>query len=414
MFIDRRAFLATQAAALGMAGAGLPPAASAAAAGTIAEAAPITAEERAARRAKLRGLMKESGIDALLVEPGSTMRYFTGVNWWRSERVTAVVMPADGEMFWISPAFEEPKLLEVADGSPKIVVWNEDESPSAAAAAEFALRKLSEGTIAIEPTVRHFVSHGLASAMPEARLVSGAGVVDACRVFKSPAEIALMQRASDITIAAYRATAPQIEKGMMATDVSAIMQSEMKRRGGEKTFSGVQVGEGSAYPHGLDTPQAVAAGRIILMDSGCTVDGYHSDISRTLVFGEPSKKQREVWNLVRDGQRAAFETAAVGVPAATVDRTVRALYEKRGFGPGYELPGLSHRTGHGIGLDIHEQINFVLGEETPLQPGMCLSNEPGIYIPGAFGVRLEDCIYMTAEGPRYFSQPPDDIERPFG
>jgi Xaa-Pro dipeptidase len=337
MFIDRRAFLASSGAVIGMTGAALPHAAGAAEE-VIAEAAPITAGERAARRLKVRRLMKEAGIDALLVEPGSTMLYFTGVNWWRSERVTAVVIPADGEMFWISPAFEEPKLLEVADGKPKIVTWNEDESPSIAGAAEFALRKLQEGTIAIEPTVRHFVSHGLREAMPEARFVSGAGVVDGCRVFKSPAEIALMQRASDITIAAYRATAPQIQKGMMATEVSAIMQGEMARRGGSKPFSGVQVGEGSAYPHGLDTPQAVAAGRVILMDSGCTVDGYHSDISRTLVFGEPSRKQRKVWNLVRDGQRIAFETAAVGVPAGEVDRTVRALYESVASGPVTHCP----------------------------------------------------------------------------
>jgi Xaa-Pro dipeptidase len=222
-----------------------------------------------------------------------------------------------------------------------------------------------------------------------------------------------MQLASDITIAAYRDTAKRIQVGMTPAQIGAMMNQATTALGGRPEFALVLLGEASAYPHGTGKPQAVKEGEIILMDCGCTVHGYQSDISRTFVFGEPTKRQREVWNQMHRGQEIAFAAAKIGATAGSVDDAVRAYYTKLGYGPDYKLPGLSHRTGHGIGLDGHEPVNLVRGETTRLASGMCFSNEPGIYIPGAFGIRLEDCFYMTEKGPRYFSTPPPSLDRPF-
>ena len=233
-------------------------------------------------------------------------------------------------------------------------------------------------------------------------------------MIKSPAEIALMQLAADITIAAYRYTAPRIQLGMSPADIGAIMNGATARLGGRPEFALVLLGEASAYPHGTGKPQSVKDGEVVLMDCGCTVEGHQSDISRTFVFGEPTSRQREVWNQMHRGQRIAFEAARIGAPAGSVDDAVRNHYRTLGYGPDYKLPGLPHRTGHGIGLEGHEPVNLVRGEKTLLAPGMCFSNEPGIYIPGQFGIRLEDCFYMTPSGPRWFSTPPPSLEQPFG
>ncbi len=243
---------------------------------------------------------------------------------------------------------------------------------------------------------------------------SANGVVRALRMVKSPAEIALMQLAADITIAAYRHTASRIKAGMSPQDIGEMMNQATTALGGRPEFALILLGEASAYPHGTGKPQAVREGEVVLMDCGCTVQGYQSDISRTFVFGDPTRKQRQVWNHMHRGQQIAFEAAKVGVPAGSVDDTVRAYYRKLGYGPDYKLPGLSHRTGHGIGLDGHEPVNLVRGETTRLAPGMCFSDEPGIYIPGEFGIRLEDCFYMTPSGPRWFSTPPPSLDKPFG
>jgi len=233
-------------------------------------------------------------------------------------------------------------------------------------------------------------------------------------MYKSAAELALMQKANDVTIAAYRHVHENVDKGMSPSDISALMNKATRELGGSVGFSSVLLNEASAYPHGSDQPQALKAGGIVLMDCGCSVHDYESDISRTWVFGEPSEKQRAVWNTVKRGQELAMETATVGTPAGKVDDVVRAYYESDGFGPGYKTPGLSHRLGHGIGMDGHEPVNFVHGESTPLAPGMCFSNEPGIYIFGEFGVRLEDCLYITDDGPRLFTELSPSIDQPFG
>jgi Xaa-Pro dipeptidase len=229
---------------------------------------------------------------------------------------------------------------------------------------------------------------------------------------KSPAEIALMQAATDITLAAYRYTAAQIRRGMTPEDIGAIMNRATVELGGVPEFAVVLCGEASANPHGSHAPQAVRDGEIILMDCGCTVEGYNSDISRTFVFGEATARQREVWSQVHHGQEIALAAAKLGATAGSIDDAVRSYYETLGYGPRYRRPGLPHRTGHGIGLSGHEPAYLVHGDTTRLAPGMCFSNEPGLYIPGAFGVRIEDCFHMTESGPTWFSVPPDRIDQP--
>jgi Xaa-Pro aminopeptidase len=372
---------------------------------------PIGSEERIQRIAKAQQLMRAAGLKALLVEAGNSLVYFTGVQWWRSERLTAVLIPAEGQALIVTPEFEEPSIRESLKIPAEVRVWNEHQSPTALMADWLKAHGAGSGPIGVEETVRFFAFDGLRALGVETR--ADAGVVRACRVVKSPAEIALLQAASDITIAGYRETAPQIARGMTPADIGKIMSAAMAKRGATPEFTLILLGEASAYPHGSGKPQEVKPGEIVLMDCGCNVEGYQSDISRTMVFGEPTKQQRAVWDLVKRGQQIAFETARVGTPAGAVDDAVRAAYEKAGYGPGYKLPGTSHRTGHGIGLDVHEPVNLVHGETTKLAPGMCFSDEPGIYLPGSFGVRLEDCIHMTPNGPKWFSTPPPSVDAPF-
>ncbi|KTE25584.1 MULTISPECIES: Xaa-Pro peptidase family protein [unclassified Sphingopyxis] len=379
-----------------------------------AKAVPIGKAERMARIARATELMRANDIGALLVEPGSSLIYFTGVEWWRSERLTAAVLTREGEVAIVTPFFEEPSVRESLGIEAEVLMWNEDENPLAAVAAWLGKRGLAKGRIGVEETVRYFAVDGLQRVMPGATVVNGAPVVRGCRMHKSAAEIALMQIAADITIAAYRHTAPRIEAGMTPADIGAIMKAATQALGGQSEFELILLGEASAYPHGSGKPQAVKDGEVVLMDCGATVHGYQSDISRTFVYGKANARQRQVWEQMRKGQDVAFAAAKLGTPAGAVDDAVRAYYQNLGWGPGYKLPGTSHRTGHGIGLDGHEPVNLVHGEMTKLAPGMCFSNEPGIYIPGEFGIRLEDCFYMTDNGPKWFSEPPPSIDRPFG
>ena len=379
-----------------------------------ASAIPISVDERLARVAKAQRLMQRHDIDALLLEAGSALVYFTGVRWWRSERFTGAVIPREGDIAFVTPYFEEPSVRESMTFGDDVRTWHEHENPFALVAGILADRDLRAGRLGIEESVRHFIVDGVQKAAPAFDAVSGNAVTRGCRMYKSAAEIALMQIANDVTLAAYRHVYREIEAGMDRGDVAALMSDATRALGGSVKFSGVLLNEASAYPHGTQQPQAVREGGVILMDCGCEVHDYESDISRTWVFGEPSRKQRSVWDTVKRGQELALETAAIGVPAGEVDDAVRAYYESRGYGPDYETPGLSHRLGHGIGMDGHEPVNFVRGETTPLAPGMCFSNEPGIYIFGEFGVRLEDCLYMTEDGPRLFTDFSPSIDAPFG
>jgi Xaa-Pro dipeptidase len=376
-------------------------------------AKPIPRTEYLTRIAQARALMAKHGIGALLIEPGASLVYFTGVHWWRSERLTAAVIPRDGDVAIVTPHFEEPSVRESLEIPAEVRVWNEHEDPLAVVAGILRDRKVT-ASVGVEETVRYFAVDALRRASPRVDVVNGAPVVRGCRMIKSKAELALMQTASDCTIAAYRHVGPKIEAGMTPKDIGSMMDEAHKALGADPEFALVLIGEAAAYPHGTGKPQIVREGDIVLMDCGASVHGYQSDISRTFVLGDANAEQRKVWAQVHEGQRIAFETARVGIPAGKVDDAVRARYEKWGYGPGYELPGCSHRTGHGIGLDGHEPVNFVHGEATPLAPGMCFSDEPGLYLPGKFGVRLEDCLYMGAEKPAWFSTPPPSIDRPFG
>jgi Xaa-Pro dipeptidase len=377
-------------------------------------AVPITVDERLARVEKAQRLMREQGIDAILLEAGSALIYFTGVRWWRSERFTGAIIPAEGEIAFVTPYFEEPSVRESMEFGDDVRTWHEHENPFALVKGILADRDLDSGKIGVEETVRHFIVDGVAEAAPSFELVSGKEVVRGCRMYKSAAEVALMQTANDVTMAAYRHVHANLDKDMRPADISDLMNSATRSLGGRPQFASVLLNEASAYPHGTRQPQTLVEDGIILMDCGCAVHDYESDISRTWVFGEPSKKQRDVWDTVKRGQELALETATVGVPAGKVDDVVRAYYESKGFGPGYQTPGLSHRLGHGIGMDGHEPVNFVRGEKTPLAPGMCFSNEPGIYIFGEFGVRLEDCLTITEDGPQLFSALSPSIDAPFG
>ncbi|MFD1788606.1 M24 family metallopeptidase [Sphingomonas floccifaciens] len=372
----------------------------------------IDAAERAARVRRAQALMRANGIGAVLIEPGSSLTYFTGVRWGRSERLTAVVIPVEGEAMAVTPFFEEPSVRESLGIPAEVRVWQEDEDPLKLVAAFLKERRLDTRPIGVEETVRYFAVDGLKRALPNARLVSANPVVRGCRMVKTPAEIALMQLATDVTIAAYRFTVPRVEVGMTGADVGAMMSAATRKLGGSPEFSLVLVDEAAALPHGTRKPQVVKPGSVVLMDCGCTVQGYQSDVSRTFVKGSASAAVRKVWHDVSAGQATAFAAARIGATAGSVDDAVRASYEAKDYGPRYRLPGLSHRTGHGIGMDGHEPVNLVHGETTRLAPGMCFSNEPGIYLPGKFGVRLEDCFHMTATGPKWFSEPPASIDTP--
>ena len=378
------------------------------------DAVPIAPAERLARIAKAQRLMREQGFGAILIEPGATLDYFTGVQWWRSERLTAAILPAEGDPVIVTPYFEEPSVRESLSIPAEVRSWNEHEDPFAVVAGVLRDRRATAKTIGYDETVRFFAVDGLRKALSGVRIENAAPIVRACRMIKSPAELALMQKATDVTIAAYRHTWPRVEKEMAQADIARIMNAATTELGGTPQFALVLLGEASAYPHGSGKPQQVREGEVVLMDCGCTVHGYQADVSRTFVFGAPTAEQRKVWAQVRQGQEIAFRAARIGAPAGSVDDAVRRQYASWGYGPGYRLPGLSHRTGHGIGLEGHEPVNFVHGELTRLAPGMCFSNEPGLYAPGKFGVRLEDCIYMTEAGPRWFSTPPPSIDNPLG
>ena len=375
---------------------------------------PITVEERLSRIAKAQSLMAENDIAAIIVEPGSAMLYFSGISWRRSERLTALIIPREGEIAVVTPYFEEPSVRESMTFGDDVRSWHEHESPFERVAGVLKDRKMQSGRVGLEETVRYFVVEGMRQSAPQYELSSAVPVTQGCRMYKSANEISLMKKAGEVTLRAYDHVYESLAAGMRPAELVALMRDAQAALGGSDAWSMALFGPASAYPHGTSQPQQIEMGQIVLMDCGCDVQGYQSDISRTFVFGEPSARQREVWDTVRKGQQIAFETALPGTPAGQVDDAVRAYYESLGYGPGYATPGLSHRTGHGIGMDGHESVNFVHGENTPLKAGMCFSNEPGIYIFDEFGVRLEDCLYMTEHGPAWFTVPPDSLDDPVG
>jgi Xaa-Pro dipeptidase len=310
------------------------------------DARPIPPEERLARIAKLQRLMGERNIGALIMESGTALDYFTGVQWHRSERTTAAVVPANGEAVLVVPAFEEPSVRETLQVPADVRPWGEPESPFVRIVQALRDRGVAAGPIAFENTTRLFIVDGVLAAGPAYRRVSGEALVRACRLIKSPAELA-----NDITLAALRQVHGEVRPGMTPHDIDALMGAATAALGGATEFALILLNEASAYPHGSHQPQTVRDGSVVLMDCGCAVQGYQSDITRTWVVGEPTARQRKVWSTVKRGQEVALEAARPGTPVGAIDDAVRAYYEREGWGPGYRLPGLSHRTGHGIGLD---------------------------------------------------------------
>lgn len=374
---------------------------------------PIKDDERRKRIEKAQRLMRENKIDALYLDAGTSMFYFTGMRWWQSERMTAVIIPSKGDPAVVCPKFEEGRVHEIFRFGNDVRTWEEHESPYLRVSQLLKDWGTPHGRMAMEERVRFFLFDGIRKAASHLDYVSGDPITLECRVIKSDNEIALMQRANDITIEAYKAVIPLLKAGMTRNEFRSLTQQAHSALGASGGI-GAQFGIASSSPHGMADPPPLQEGDIVLMDGGCNVDGYRSDISRTIVFGEPTKRQREMWNLMSKAKAAAFEKAGLGIPCEDVDAAARQVYVDYGFGPDYKVPGLPHRTGHGIGLDGHEWINLVRGNKRPMEVGMCFTNEPMVVLPGEFGVRLEDAFYITEDGPVYFTKPSPALDVPFG
>jgi Xaa-Pro dipeptidase len=377
---------------------------------------PISVDERRARLEKARRLMAENKIDALLLTGGTSMVYFTGMQWGNSERLTGVIVPVKGTPFVVTPKFEEERTIEQVKLGPlgsdtDVMTWEEDESPSTLVADGLRARGISGGRLGIEETVKFVFSDNIALAAPQLRLTSGTPITAGCRMYKDAHELELMKLAAAVTLKAYEAAYKSLKEGMTQGDFARLV-AQAHDKLGFSGGAGVQVGEFSALPHGSITPQVVREGSILLIDGGCKVEGYSSDISRTFVLGKASDKMKAVFELELAAQTAAHKAARPGVPCGDVDAAARKVIEDGGYGPGYKFFG--HRVGHGLGMDGHEWPYLVKGNTLPLAPGMTFSNEPGIYIPGEFGVRLEDDWVVTEDGAEMFTPQSPSLEDPFG
>jgi Xaa-Pro dipeptidase len=371
----------------------------------------IGTEERRARIRGLCALMEEQGIGAVLIGSTASLRYFTGVSWHPSERFTGALIGADGTVEYITPAFERDKVAAVIGIEGDIHTWQEEESPYRLIADRLG----NKARMAVDESVALFTWLGLRGVIDDSRLNGGGAIINRLRRRKTKTELALMQYAKDITLEVQRRAWKSLATGVRASEVEAFIDREHRALGGNgNTFCIVSFGEDTSLPHGGETDRALADGDVVLIDTGTSVDGYNSDITRSYVFGEPSNEVRRVWDAEKRAQAAAFDAAKIGAPCESVDAAARASMEKEGFGPDYRLPGLPHRTGHGIGLEVHEAPNLVRGDRTPLETGMCFSNEPMIVVPGKCGIRLEDHFYMTERGARWFTEPSFSLDEPFG
>jgi Xaa-Pro dipeptidase len=368
---------------------------------------PITDDERRARIEKARRLMRDQKIAAIYMERGSSMFYFTG-----TRNLAGLVIPVKGELAWVVPAGDEQRAHDSSRVGGVVVTYADNAEPFTAIKQALKDREALSGSVGLEEQVRFSVFDGLRQAIPSLEFVSGTPVTAGCRVIKSPAELALMQRAADVTIEAYRAGLTTLHEGMTPAELRNNIGAAYRALGFQGGVS-ASFGRNTAFPHGSTVQQTLHDGDMILLDDGCSVDGYQSDITRAVVFGKASAKQKEVWALERKAQDAALAAAKPGVTCESVDLAARKVITSAGYGPGYKIPGLPHRTGHGLGLDIHEWTYLVIGNKTRLEPGMVFSDEPMI-IAGEFGIRLEDCMYITENGARTFTKQSPAIDQPFG
>lgn len=374
--------------------------------------------DRQARLDKARALMREQKIDALYLDTTVNLNYFTGLNLKLTERLHGAILPADGPLVYLSPAFEEPKTRSMLKIDGDIRVWEEHEDPSALVIETVESLGISAGRLAIDPNAPFFNVDGLRRSGNRYELVNGAAITGACRAVKTPREVALLQRSNEITLEVHKAAARIMREGIGTVEVEEFILEAFRRLGGKAPQAGrpiVLFGEATAYPHGVDYPQSLKDGEMVLLDLGCFLGDYRSDMTRTYVFGNANARQREVWDLEKAAQLAGFAAAQLGAPCEAVDAGARSLIEAApGFEKDYKTPGLPHRTGHGIGIEVHEESYIVRNNKRPLEVGMCFSIEPMICIYGEFGIRLEDCAYMADDGVRWFTTPSHSVDDPFG
>ena len=379
------------------------------------EARPVSIEERAQRQERARVLMREQHIDAILLAQGTSLVYFAGIQWWGGERLFAMVLPAKGDAFFVSPAFEEGRAREqISKGpngaNPDVRIWQEDENPYDRVAQGLKDRGLGSSKLGIEETVKFVFSQGIAAASPQAQIEAATPITAGCRMIKSEQEVERMRLASRVTLAAYEAAYRALKPGMTKPDAEHLIEQAHAKLGFEGGAD-VQVGEYSAFPHGSVTPQVIREGSVVLVDGGCTVEGYTSDITRTFVLGKASDKMKKVFDIVHKAQSAALAAAHPGVECGNIDAAARKVIVDAGFGPDYKY--FTHRVGHGMGMDGHEWPYLVRGNQTKLAQHMTFSDEPGIYIRGEFGLRLEDDMHITAEGAELFTPQSPSVESPF-
>ena len=382
---------------------------------TRGEISPISEDDLLHRIENAQRLMRENEMDAIFVNAGSNLKYFCGIDWHPSERLFGAVIPQKGDPVYVVPAFEKEKALQLLKIGADILVWEEDESPYQRVSEAIERCGVRGTRIGIGEDAPFFLFDGLRKQSRTFELINGAPVTAGCRMRKSPAEIALMQHAKNVTLDIHRRAGKILREGILASEIASFIDKAHRKAGadGGSTFCIVAFGEWSAYPHGAEGEQYLREGDIVLIDTGCQFEGYHSDITRTYVFGDPNARQREIWEIEKEAQQAAFDAAKIGVACHDVDAAARSVIEKHGLGPGYQTPGLPHRTGHGIGMDIHEGPYLVKGNRQKLDVGMCCSNEPMICVYGDFGVRLEDHFYMTEAGAKWFTEPSQSIDNPF-
>lgn len=377
---------------------------------------PIAKEEFQTRINKACKLMKESDVQAMYLDAGTNLYYFTGMRWNASERMVGALLFPNGDIHFIAPLFEEGTILDFMSVEGKIHGWEEHESPYQLFNDILKENGVQSGTIFIDETTSFFISDGIAQASPAFTFTNANPIISACRMVKSKGQIAIIQHAMNITLEVQKATARILKVGISAQEVVDFIHEAHKRYGiaSGSYFCIVLFGKDTSFPHGVKTPKNLEQNEMVLVDTGCMLHGYLSDITRTYVFGEANDAQRRIWNIEKETQQAAFDAAQLGSTCESLDYAARKVLESHNLGPDYKLPGLPHRVGHGIGLDIHEYPYIVRGDKTVLEPGICFSNEPMIVVPDAFGVRHEDHIYMTENGPEWFTKPMHSIENPFG
>ena len=373
---------------------------------------PLTPEDFSARRENARRLLAEQGLDALFVGGGTNLLYFTKVGWWLSERVFGVLLSRRRDPIWVCPSFEVERAKELVPAGQEIRTWEEHESPYALIGGVMKDLGASTGKLGTAPDLRAFEIHGLRRTLTGTEIVDGAPVTEGCRGVKTAKEIAYMDLANKITKLAYREGFKTLREGMTARDLAMAIAGATQKLGSQGG-GGPQFGPNTAFPHGSQVVRNLQSGDAVLVDGGCSIEGYRSDVTRTVVFGTPTDKQKKVWDIVRNAQKAALAAARPGATCESVDRAARKVVEDAGFGPGYKY--FAHRLGHGIGMEGHEYPYLVKGNTLKIVPGMTFSNEPGIYIYGEFGIRTEDCMVVTESGARHLGGlEAEAIDRPVG